>query len=80
MKKKLPTYIASRLTFEDLASSRGLLQLTDRLGTVTQRQAAEDLGLSPGTCNLHFQKLEHLGLIRRASSVNGRGRATIQWD
>lgn len=80
MKKKIPAYIANRLTFEDLASSRGLLQLIDRLGTVNQRQAAEEIGLSPGTCNLHFQKLEHLGLIHRAAEVSGRGRATIQWE
>jgi len=77
--KALPSYIASRLTFEDLASSRGLLQLVDREGIVTQRQAAEDLGLSAGTCNLHFQKLEHLGLLHRVGQVSGRGRATTQW-
>ncbi|MEN8254453.1 MAG: ROK family protein [Verrucomicrobiota bacterium] len=80
MKKQIPSYIASRLTFGDLASSRGLLQLVDRLGTVSQRQAAKELGLSPGTCNLHFQKLEHLGLIHRTAEVSGRGRSTIQWE
>lgn len=80
MKKELPAYISNRLTFEDLASSRGLLQLTDRLGTVTQRQAAGELGLSAGTCNLHFQKLEHMGLLYRAAEVGGRGRSTIQWE
>lgn len=80
MKKELPAYISNRLTIEDLASSRGLLQLADRLGVVTQRQAAEELGLSAGTCNLHFQKLEHLGLLRRAAEVSGRGRSTIQWE
>lgn len=80
MKKELPAYIANRLTLEGLASSRSLLQLTDQLGVVTQRQAADVLGLSAGTCNLHFQKLEHLGLIRRAAEVSGRGRSTIQWE
>jgi predicted NBD/HSP70 family sugar kinase len=80
MKKELPAYIANRLTFEGLASSRGLLQLADREGLVTQRQAAEHLGLSAGTCNLHFQKLEHLGLIHRVAEVSGRGRSTIQWE
>ena len=54
--------------------------MIDRLGTVSQRQAAKELGLSPGTCNLHFQKLEHLGLIHRAAEVSGRGRSTIQWE
>lgn len=80
MKKVLPSYISNRLTIEDLASSRGLLQLADQLGVVTQRQAAEALGLSAGTCNLHFQKLEHLGLFHRAAEVGGRGRSTIQWE
>jgi predicted NBD/HSP70 family sugar kinase len=80
MKKELPSYISNRLTFEGLASSRGLLQLADRLGIVTQRQAARELGLSAGTCNLHFQKLEHLGLLHRAAEVGGRGRSTIQWE
>lgn len=80
MKKKLPSYIANRLTLEELASSRALLQLTDRLGIVTQRKAAEVLGLSAGTCNLHFQKLEHMGLLNRAAEVGGRGRSTIQWE
>jgi len=80
MKKELPSYISKRLTIEDLASSRGLLQLTDQLGVVTQRQAAQELGLSAGTCNLHFQKLEHLGLLHRAAEVGGRGRSTIQWE
>ncbi len=80
MKKELPSYISNRLTIEGLASSRGLLQLVDRLGIVTQRQAAEELGLSAGTCNLHFQKLEHLGLLNRAAEIGGRGRSTIQWE
>lgn len=77
--RKLPSYVANRLTFEDLASSRGLLQLVDQEGVVTQRQAADELGLSAGACNLHFQKLEHLGLLHRVGQVSGRGRSTIQW-
>ena len=82
MKKELPSYIAERLSSVDIASSRGLLQLMDRLGVVTQRQAAKELGLSPGTSNVHFQKLEHMGLIHRVATVGtpGRGRSTIQWE
>lgn len=80
MKKELPAYILNRLTCEELASSRSLLQLTDQIGTVTQRQAAGELALSAGTCNLHFQKLEHMGLLYRAAEVGGRGRSTIQWE
>jgi len=81
-RRDLPSYIRSRLSFEDLSSSRSILQLIDRQGAVTQVQAAEAVGLSSGTGNLHFQKLEHMGLIRRADSIRGggRGRATIVWE
>ena len=63
MKKELPSYISDRLSADGLSSSRGLLQLMDRLGVVTQRQAAKELGLSPGTSNVHFQKLEQSVLV-----------------
>ncbi len=82
MPRALPTYIRSRLSLEDLNSSRSILQLIDQRGSVTQVQAAEAVGVSVGTSNLHFQKLEHLGLIRRADSIQtkGRGRTTIVWE
>jgi predicted NBD/HSP70 family sugar kinase len=82
MKRELPSYIAQRLSTDHIAGSRNLLQLMDRLGVVTQRQAAKELGLSPGTSNVHFQKLEHMGLIHRSAAVGtpGRGRTTIQWE
>lgn len=82
MSKDLPDYVKKRLSSEDLASSRSLLQLIDRDGSVTQRSAAKEINLSPGTCSLHFQKLEHLGLIRKADSIStkGRGRSTTVWE
>lgn len=82
MSRNLPSYIRNRLSFDDLSSSRTILQLIDKHGTVTQMQAAEAVGLSAGTSNLHFQKLEHMGLIRRADSIHagGRGRTTIVWE
>ncbi len=82
MSRNLPSYIRNRLSFDDLSSSRSILQLIDKQGTVTQIQAAEAVGLSAGTSNLHFQKLEHMGLIRRADSIRagGRGRTTIVWE
>jgi predicted NBD/HSP70 family sugar kinase len=63
-KKELPAYIEERINLEDLLASRRLLQLVHRLGPLTQREASEHLGLSQGTCNLHFQRLEHEGLLR----------------
>lgn len=82
MGKELPAYIAGRLSLDSLASSRRLLQLADRFGVITQRQAARELGFSAGTSNVHFQKLEHMGLIHRTATVGspGRGRTTIQWE
>lgn len=82
MVKKIPKYVQNRLSREHLAGSLRLLQLLEAKGTVTQTNAAQTLGLSIGSCNLHFQKLEHLGLIRRADvlSREGRGRSTIVWE
>ena len=82
MQKKLPTYIQKRLSMDDLSSSRNVLQLIEQQGSVTQQQVAEAVGLSGGTCNLHFQKLEHMGLIHRVDSIRTqtRGRTTIIWE
>jgi len=80
--KPLPSYIRNRLSIDDLDSSRGILQIIEHRGSVTQQQVAKEAGLSGGTCNLHFQKLEHMGLIHRADSVRtqSRGRSTIIWE
>lgn len=82
MRKALPDYVKKRLSSEDLASSRNLLQMIEQDGSVTQLTASKAIGLSPGTCSLHFQKLEHLGLIRKANSIHakGRGRSTTVWE
>lgn len=76
----LPAYVRNHLSLEDLGSSRALLRWIDGEGGVSQMQAAKAVGLSGGTCNLHFQKLEHMGLIRRVDALaRGRGRSTIVW-
>jgi predicted NBD/HSP70 family sugar kinase len=73
-------YIASRINLRDLGSSRRVLCLLEESGPTSQIKAASKLGLSPGTCNLHFQRLEHEGLIRRLEHVRkGRGRPTVVW-
>lgn len=80
MAKMLPSYIKKHLSLDDLTSSRSTLQFMDTQEVVTQVQTAKAVGLSAGTCNLHFQKLEHMGLIQRVDSVSkSRGRSTILW-
>lgn len=64
IRKELPDYIEDRINLEDLLASRRLLQLVHARGPLTQREAAVHLGLTQGTCNLHFQRLEHDGLLR----------------
>lgn len=82
MTKIIPEYIKNHLVLDDLTSSLPLLRFIDEQKQVTQANAATAIGLARGTCNLHFQKLEHMGLIRRAKSLqpNGRGRSTIVWE
>ena len=80
MGKPIADYVRKRFAIDDLTSSLRLLRLLNDLGEVTQAQGAEAMGLSIGTCSLHFQKLEHIGLIRRAHTVTkGKGRSTTIW-
>lgn len=70
-----------RLARESLRSSLPLLRLLEREGGLSQTEAARRLAMTTGTCNLHFQRLEHEGLVRRADRVNhAKGRPTIVWD
>jgi predicted NBD/HSP70 family sugar kinase len=79
--RKLASYIAKRVNMDDIASSRGILCLLDQSGPTSQPKATKALGVSAGTCNLHFQRLEHEGLVRRVGDIRkGRGRPTITWD
>lgn len=82
MGKSIPDYIKKRYAIENLASSLGMLRIIDERGQVSQSQVAEASGLSPSACNVHFQKLEHAGLIRRVETIptGGRGRSTIIWE
>jgi predicted NBD/HSP70 family sugar kinase len=81
MGQGIPEYIRHRLDLGDLTSSRPLLRLMDASGPLSQPEATDRLGLSKGTCNLHFQRLEHEGLLRRVGRVRrGRGRPIIMWD
>ena len=82
MATAIPDYIRKRYALEDLTSSLPLLRVLDGLGRFSQIQAAKALGISPGACNVHFQKLEHAGLVRRVETVptGGRGRSTIIWE
>ena len=74
-------YISDRLNLDDLASSRPALQLFDRHGAMSQSEAAKRLNLSAGACNLHFQRLEHEGLIRQVELIREkRGRPRQVWN
>lgn len=80
-KTNLADYIGRRMNLKDWSSSLPLLRLLDESGPLTQPVAAKRLGLSAGACNLHFQRLEHEGLIHRAEQVvSGRGRPSGVWD
>lgn len=81
MAKEIRSYVRKRLDFNDLSSSRPVLCLFDEHGPLSQPEAAEKLSMSTGACNLHFQRLEHEGLIHRvAKRGEGRGRPTLIWD
>jgi predicted NBD/HSP70 family sugar kinase len=71
-----------RLSRDSLRSSLPLLRLLDRDGQLSQLDAAQRLAMTPGACNLHFQRLEQEHLVRRANLVahGGKGRPTIVWD
>ena len=76
-KKELPAYIRERISLDELLASRRVLQLVHERGPLTQGEASEALGLSQGACNLHFQRLEYEGLLRRAP---GGSRNTTPYD
>jgi len=70
-----------RLARESLRSSLPLLRLLEREGRLSQTEAARQLAMTTGTCNLHVQRLERESLVRRADLLShGKGRPTIVWD
>ena len=80
MRKTSVTY--ARLSRKNLRSSLPLLRLLERDGQLSQIEAARRLAMTPGACNLHFQRLEQERLVYRARLVThgGKGRPTIVWD
>lgn len=82
MATTIPDYIKNRYDIEDLTSSLGVLRIIDDRDQVTQVEVADAAGLSSGACNIHFQKLEYAGLVRRVETIStgGRGRSTIIWE
>lgn len=78
--RSLASYISSRIDLSSLESSRAALRAIGDAGHVTLAQLSERLRLSRGTCNLHLQRLEHEGLLRRYESQSNRaGRPTVIW-
>jgi predicted NBD/HSP70 family sugar kinase len=80
-RSKIAGYVKRRINLRQIGpSSRRLLCLLDDRRTMSQSEAARALGLSVGTCNLHFQHLEHEGLVCRVKTVReARGRPTVVW-
>jgi len=73
--------VARRLRLDRLESSRPLLHLLEGAGPLSQPEIAKRLGWTAGTCSLHLQRLEHLGLaVRVAKEGHGRGRPVVIWD
>jgi predicted NBD/HSP70 family sugar kinase len=82
-KKELPAYIKGRISLDELLASRRLLQLVFEKGPLTQGEASDQLGLSQGACNLHFQRLEYEGLLRPLRlepEGRGPGRPRFHWE
>jgi len=80
-KNTMADYIGRRINLKDLSSSMPLLRLLEGSGPLSQPEAAKRLGMSTGSCNLHFQRLENEGLIHRVDKISsGRGRPTVVWD
>ena len=73
-KKELPAYLRGRLSLDEMLASRRVLQLVHERGPLTQGEASEALGLSQGSCNLHFQRLEYDGLFRALLHLLPEGR------
>jgi predicted NBD/HSP70 family sugar kinase len=74
-------YVHNRLAAGNLDSSLPVLRLLRAGGSLSQTEAARELGITPGACNLHLQRLEHEGLVRRTSRPgHGKGRPTVIWD
>ena len=83
MPKEIPQYVQNRLSKEGFSSSLRVLELMRTEGSVTQRSVAKRVGLSFGTCSLHFKKLESLRLIQRVdvqSQKGVAGRSATIWE
>jgi predicted NBD/HSP70 family sugar kinase len=79
-RRRIRAYIAERMNLADMSSSLGCLRLIQARGPISQPEAARLLGITPGTCSLHFQRLEYEGLIVRAGEkAQARGRPATVW-
>ncbi|MBU0679759.1 MAG: ROK family protein [Verrucomicrobia bacterium] len=79
--KKIAPYLRRRMNLNDISSSLPLLRLIHDRGPTSQSEASLALSMTTGACNLHFQRLEHAGLIQRVEKQSeGRGRPTLFWD
>ncbi len=67
-----------RLLFEGKGSQKRILIILREVGSITQRELTERLGVQPGSASEVLAKLEHAGLITRIPSSNDRRTVDIQ--
>lgn len=80
-RRRIRAYIAERMNLADMSSSLGCLRLVQERGPISQLEAAAQLGITPGTCSLHFQRLEYEGLITPTGErTRPRGRPATVWS
>lgn len=65
-----------KFLYEGRGSQKRILIILREVGSITQRELTERLGIKPGSASEVIAKLEHAGLIRRISSEEDR-RTTI---
>ena len=67
-----------RLLYEGKGSQKRILIILNKVGTITQRELTQRLGIQPGSASEVIAKLEHAGLITRTQSAVDRRTSDIQ--
>lgn len=67
-----------RLQYEGKASQKRILIILHEVGSITQRQLTERLGIQPGSASEVIIKLENAGLIVRTQNLVDRRTTDIQ--
>lgn len=68
----------NRFHFEGKGSQKRILTILNEVGTITQRELTERIGIQPGSASEVIAKLEDAGLIMRTKSMTDRRTTDIQ--